>query len=188
MTISSEERESVPKTRDFTRLKGYYLLNLQEASVALISVFFVSFYTFYAPQGSDWVPGLENVSMALIYLALSFVGFATNIVLTVETNRRVRKEGAIRVSFAWVLILFAPPFVVLAGPGGALLTVALGGSSGLSLALGTVVLYGFVIGFLAGRVVSKIVGLRPWRATQVESDTKEGHFRDVVITHSNLGC
>ena len=187
MTISSEEQKTTPETRDFTHLQGYYLLNLQEASVALISVFFVSFYTFYAPQGSDWVPGLENVSMALIYLALSFIGFVTNIILTVVTNKRVRIEGSIRVSFARVLILYTPPFVILAGPGGALLTVALGGSSGLSLALGTVVLYGFVIGFLAGRVVSKIVGLRHWRATQIESDTKRGHFRDIIISYRDSG-
>ena len=187
MTISSEEQESVSKTRDFTRYQGYYLLDLQEASVALISVFFVSFYTYNAPQRSDWVPGLENVSMALIYLALSFIGFVTNIILTVVTNKRVRTEGSIRVSFAHMLILYTPPFVILAGPGGALLTVALGGSSGLSLALGTVILYGFVIGFLAGRVVSKIVGLRPWRATRMENDTNGGYFRDIIISYRDSG-
>ncbi|TET09592.1 MAG: hypothetical protein E3J86_07660 [Candidatus Thorarchaeota archaeon] len=185
MTISLEEQqESVPKTRDFTRFIGYYLLNLQEVSVALISVFFVSYYTFYSPQGSDWIPGLENASMALIYLALSFIGFMTNIVLTVKTNRRLSTEGSIRVSLARGLILYAPPFAILAGPCGALLTVALGGVSGLSMAMGAVILYGFVIGFLVGRLVSKIVGLRPWRATQIENDTKRGYFRDVIISHS----
>jgi len=124
--------------------------------------------------------------MALIYLALTFVGFVTNIILTAVTNKRVIAEGSIRVSFARALILYTPPFVILAGPGGALLTVALGGSSGLSLALGMVILYGFVIGFLAGRVVSKIMGLRTWHATQVESDTKGGHFREFIISHSDL--
>ncbi len=188
MTISTEEQQSVPKTYEFTRFLGYYLLNVEEASVTLISLFFASFYTFYTPQESNWVPGLDNVSMALIYLALSFLGFVTNIFLTLLINRQVRTDGSVRVSFAHALLLYAPPFVILAAPGGALLTVALGGSGGLSLTLGMVVLYGFVIGFFAGRIVAKIIGLRRWHATQVESDTKRGHFRDVIISCNTSGC
>ena len=186
MTISSENQESVSETQEFTRRTGYYLLNFQEIAVALISVFLVSFYSLDSPQGSNWIPGLENMSMALIFLFLSFIGFAANTVLTLEVNKRLRAEGSIRVSFARGLILYAPPFVILAGPGGALLTIALGGSSGLSLALGTAILYGFVIGFLAGRIVLRIVGLRPWCATQMKSDTHDARLRDVIISHSNL--
>ncbi|MHA2380429.1 MAG: hypothetical protein ACXADS_14235 [Candidatus Thorarchaeota archaeon] len=174
-----EEHSSERKTREFTRLPGYYLLSTSETALALMSVFFVGFYTFHNPLGSDWVPGLENLNVARMYLALSVVGFASIVALTANENKRVKAEGSIHVSLARAVILFSPPFAAILGPLGVLLTLI---TNGTTFVLDMFLLYGFALGFIMGKTVSILIGLRRWRVTQVESDTKEGYYRDVIVS------
>jgi len=153
------------KGQELTTNLQYRVLTYLETALCVMSVLVIGLYS--TSTGSTWIPALKDSAISVLYLVLALIGMLSVLGMTMTTNSKIDRNGAIRLPFFRALVLFTPPFALFCGLGGIILTLAGGGSS---IAPGFFLLYGYATGYLATRGLLTTFGVRRWRAIQTRLD------------------
>jgi len=165
MSVSSDEHELDNRKYDLTSIQPFHLLYIIETILTIMSALVIGYYALYFPLNHDWVPILSNLEMGLVFLSMLLLGFTVSTYAIIRISNRMSIEDTINISKIRALILTVPSLFILNVTLGIVLTLALNGTL-TSIVLGIFTLYGYGIGYLIARMISRFLGLHRWQITQ----------------------
>ncbi len=135
-----------------------------ELAMTIISVFSMFSYTVYRYSRSDWVLGISNAQIGLLYCFLWAAGLFSTMGFYRRIRNKIQENGENHTTLREILLIISPFFSLFFSISGVILSLILRGSQ---VVLWIFLLYGYALGFFTAKLILKLASTEHWKIVRM---------------------